>query len=63
MAFQRQLAVEEHEASRQAIEQAGCEIVELTAQEHAAFVDAVAPLLADARNMYGEAMFGMVPKT
>jgi len=62
VAFQRQLAVEEHETSRQAIEQAGCEIVELTAQEHAAFVDAVAPLLADARSMYGEAMFGMVPK-
>ena len=62
VAFQRQLAVEEHESSRQAIEQAGCEIVELTAQEHSAFVDAVAPLLADARIMYGEAMFGMVPK-
>ena len=62
VAFQRKLAVEEHEQSRQAIEQAGCEIVELTAQEHAAFVDAVAPLLADARSMYGEAMFGMVPK-
>ena len=62
VAFQRQLAVEEHEQSRQAIEQAGCEIVELSAQEHAAFVDAVAPLLADARNMYGEAMFKMVPK-
>lgn len=62
VAFQRQLAVEEHEQSRQAIEDAGCEIVELNAQEHAAFVDAVAPLLADARSMYGEAMFGMVPK-
>ena len=62
VAFQRQLAVEEHEQSRQAIEQAGCEIVELNAQEHAAFVDAVAPLLADARTMYGEAMFKLVPK-
>ena len=62
VAFQRQLAVEEHEQSRQAIEEAGCEIVELTAQEHAAFVDAVAPLTADARNMYGEAMFKLVPK-
>jgi C4-dicarboxylate-binding protein DctP len=62
VAFQRQLAVEEHEQSRTAIEDAGCEIVELTAQEHAAFVDAVAALTADARTMYGEAMFGMVPK-
>jgi TRAP-type C4-dicarboxylate transport system substrate-binding protein len=62
VAFQRRLAVEEHDASRKAIEEAGCEIVELNADEHAAFVAAVAPLLADARQMYGEAMFGMVPK-
>jgi TRAP-type C4-dicarboxylate transport system substrate-binding protein len=62
VAFQRQLAVEEHDSSRQAIEAAGCEIVELTAAEHAAFVDAVAPLTRDARSMYGEAMFKMVPK-
>jgi TRAP-type transport system periplasmic protein len=57
VAFQRKLAVEEHEASRKAIEDAGCEIVELNAGEHSAFVDAVQPLLADARKMYGEAMF------
>ena len=63
VAFQRKLAVEEHEASRKAIEDAGCEIVELNADEHAAFVDAVQPLLADARKMYGEAMFKLVPKT
>src|SRR5690348_8545984 len=36
--YQRRLAVEENEQSRQAIEDAGCEIVELTAAEHAAFV-------------------------
>ena len=62
VAFQRKLAVEEHEASRKAIEDAGCEIVELNAAEHAAFVAAVQPLLADAGKMYGEAMFKMVPK-
>jgi tripartite ATP-independent transporter DctP family solute receptor len=62
VAFQRKLAVEEHEQSRKAIEDAGCEIVELNAKEHAAFVDAVQPLLADARKMYGDAMFKMVPK-
>jgi TRAP-type transport system periplasmic protein len=60
--FQRKLAVEEHEASRKTIEEAGCEIVELNAGAHAAFVDAVQPLLADARKMYGEAMFKLVPK-
>jgi tripartite ATP-independent transporter DctP family solute receptor len=62
VAFQRKLAVEENEQSRQAIEAADCEIVELNAKEHAAFVAAVQPLLADARKMYGEAMFKLVPK-
>jgi len=60
--FQRKLAVEEHAQSRQAIEDAGCEIVELSPEEHAAFVAAVQPLLADARKMYGEEMFKLVPK-
>jgi TRAP-type transport system periplasmic protein len=62
VAFQRKLAVEENEQSRKAIEDAGCEIVELTPKEHAAFVDTVQPLTADAHKMYGEAMFQMVPK-
>ena len=62
VAFQRRLAVEEHEASRRIIEGAGCEIVELNAKEHAAFVAAVQPLLADAGNLYGTEMFKMVAK-
>jgi len=62
VAFQRKLAIEENEQSRKAIVEVGCEIVELTPKEHAAFVDTVAPLTADARKMYGEAMFTMVPK-
>jgi len=62
VAFQRGLAEEEHVASRRIIEEAGCEIVELTAKEHAAFVAAVQPLLADARGMYGEDMFKMARK-
>jgi len=62
VAFQRKLAVEEHETSRKAIEAAGCEIHELTAKEHDAFAAAVQPLLADARKMYGDAMFKMVPR-
>jgi tripartite ATP-independent transporter DctP family solute receptor len=60
--FQRRLAVEEHEQARKIIEDAGCEIVELSPEEHAAFVEAVQPLLADARKMYGEEMFRLVPK-
>lgn len=62
VAFQRKLAIEENESSRKAIEDAGCEIVELNAQEHDAFVAAVQPLLADSREMYGDEMFKMVPK-
>ena len=62
VAFQRQLGGEEHEASRRIIKGAGCEIVELNAKEHAAFVAAVQPLLADAGNLYGTEMFKMVAK-
>ena len=60
--YQRGLGVEEHEQSRKAIEAAGCEIIALTAREHDVFVDTVQPLLKEARQTYGEAMFGMVPK-
>jgi TRAP-type transport system periplasmic protein len=59
--FQRQLAVEENETSRKAILDAGCEIVELTRQEHDAFIAAVQPLAADARKMYAEEMFRLMP--
>ena len=62
VAFQRKLAEEEHAQSRRIIEDAGCEIVELNGKGHAAFVDAVQPLLKDARAMYGEAMFEMAGK-
>lgn len=62
VAYQRKLAVEEHAAARKIIEGAGCQIVELNAKEHAAFVAAVRPLLADARKMYGEEMFELMPK-
>jgi TRAP-type C4-dicarboxylate transport system substrate-binding protein len=60
--FQRQLAIEEHEQSRQAIEAQGCVFNSLTPAEHDRFVAAVQPLLADARKMYGEEMFKLVPK-
>jgi len=63
VAFQRKLAVEEHKQSRKAIEDAGCEIVELNAKEHDTFVAAVQPLLADAHKMYGEQMFKLLPKS
>jgi TRAP-type C4-dicarboxylate transport system substrate-binding protein len=61
IAFQRELAIEEDVTSRRAIEQQGCEILELTPDEHAAFSQAVRPLWADARKTYGTEMFEMVP--
>ena len=63
VANQRKLAEQEHEQSRKTIEDAGCEIVELTTAEHDKFVDAVQPLLKDARGMYGDAMFRMVGRS
>jgi tripartite ATP-independent transporter DctP family solute receptor len=62
VAYQRKLAVEEHEQSRKTIEAEGDVFNTLTPAEHAQFVAAVQPLLADARKMYGEEMFGLVPK-
>lgn len=60
--YQRGLAVEEHEQSRQAIEAEGCTVNALTQDQHAQFVAAVQPLLTDARKTYGEEMFRLVPK-
>jgi TRAP-type transport system periplasmic protein len=62
VAFQRKLALAGEEQSRRIIADAGCIFVTPTAKEHAVFVDAVAPLLAEARESYGEAMFKLVPK-
>jgi len=62
VAYQRKLAVEEHDQSYKAIEAEGCEINALTPKEHEAFVAAVQPLLAEAHKTYGDAMFRMVPK-
>jgi len=60
--FQRQLALEEHDESKKAIEAEGCVFNTLTPAEHDAFVAAVQPLLQDAKSMYGEEMFKLLPK-
>lgn len=62
VAFQRKLAEQENVDSKAAIEAEGCEINALTPQEHDAFVAAVQPLLSDARKLYGDEMFRLVPK-
>ena len=63
IAFQRDLAIAEDREARAAIAAAGCEITELTADEHAQFRAAVAPLLAEARGTYGNKMFDLVAKS
>jgi TRAP-type C4-dicarboxylate transport system substrate-binding protein len=60
VAFQRDLAIAEDRDARATIEAAGCEITELTAQEHAQFRAAVTPLLDDARRTYGAELFHMI---
>ena len=57
---QRELAIEEEQVARKAIESAGGEIVELTTRERAAFAQAVKPLHAEARTRFGEEMFALV---
>ena len=62
VAFQRKLAVEENESARKAIEDAGCEIVRTQRRRNTTPSSTrVQPLLADARKMYGDEMFTMVP--
>ena len=53
VAWQRDLAIAEDRDARAAIKAVGCEITELTADQHAQFRAAVAPLLAEARKTYG----------
>jgi TRAP-type C4-dicarboxylate transport system substrate-binding protein len=62
VAFQRKLAEQENVDSKAAIEAEGCAINALTPQEHDAFVAAVQPLRDDARQLYGDEMFSLVPK-
>jgi TRAP-type C4-dicarboxylate transport system substrate-binding protein len=59
IAFQRELHEQEEEDARKAIAAQGCEIVELSAAEHDAFVAAVAPLLNDSRATFGRALFDL----
>lgn len=50
--FQRNLAVEEELEARRSIEAQGCRIEDLSTEEHDAFVCAVAPMMAEARDIY-----------
>jgi TRAP-type C4-dicarboxylate transport system substrate-binding protein len=58
--FQRDLHVREEEDARHSIEAQGCEIVELTAEQHEALVKAVQPIFGEARKQYGDGLFGLI---
>ncbi|MBI2295714.1 MAG: TRAP transporter substrate-binding protein DctP, partial [Betaproteobacteria bacterium] len=60
VAAQRDLAVEEEETARKAIESTGGEVVELTPEQRAAFARAVKPLHDEARKRFGEAVFTLL---
>lgn len=60
---QRQLAVEEEEIARRAIEEAGGEILDLAPAEREAFVQAVKPLYDETRARLGEEMFALLRRT
>jgi len=57
--FQRQLAVEEESIARKAIEDAGCEIVELAPSEREQFLHAVSALYDEARKRFGQRVFAL----
>jgi tripartite ATP-independent transporter DctP family solute receptor len=60
IAFQRDLHVHEEEDARATIEAAGCEVAELTSDEHGAFAAAVKPIYGEAREQYGKELLDLV---
>jgi len=63
VAYQRELHVKEEEESAAAIRKAGGEILELTPDQHKAFVAAVSPIYGEARKEYGRELLGLVNLT
>jgi TRAP-type C4-dicarboxylate transport system substrate-binding protein len=57
VAFQRGLGELEAIDARKTIEAEGCEVVELSSEQHHAFVGAVGPQLDDARAQFGDELF------
>jgi tripartite ATP-independent transporter DctP family solute receptor len=60
VAFQRDLHVKEEEDSQAEIRKAGGEILELTPEQHKAFVTAVTPIYGEARAEYSRELLSLV---
>ncbi|MBI3046896.1 MAG: TRAP transporter substrate-binding protein [Acidobacteria bacterium] len=63
VAYQRDLHVKEEDESAAVIRKAGGEIIELTPEQHKAFVTAVSPIYDEARRQYGRELLGLVNLT
>lgn len=59
--LQRGFAIEEEEKALAEIKREGCEVLELDAPGHAAFVAAVQPLRTDAHKLYPPELLALVP--
>jgi C4-dicarboxylate-binding protein DctP len=62
IAVQRELAVAEEETARQALVAEGCEFVELTGDQRAAFARAVKPVHDEARARFGDEVFALLDR-
>jgi TRAP-type C4-dicarboxylate transport system substrate-binding protein len=62
IAVQRELAVAEEETARQALVAEGCEFVELTEDQRAAFARAVKPVHDEARARFGDEVFALLDR-
>lgn len=60
VSFQRDLHVREDDGAMAAIRNEGGQILELTAQEHGAFVRAVTPIYDEARRQYPRDLLGLL---
>ena len=60
VAFQRDLHVKEEAEAAAAIKKSGGEIVELTADQHKAFVSAVTPIYKEARSQFDRSLLALV---
>jgi tripartite ATP-independent transporter DctP family solute receptor len=58
--FQRDLHVKEEADAQEAIKKVGGEIVELTNDQHKAFVSAVSPIYGEARSQFGRDLLALV---
>lgn len=62
VAFQRELHAKEEEEAAGAIRKEGGEIIELTPEQHRAFVTAVSPIYTEARSQYSRELLALIDR-